>query len=126
MIYRNFLKLLSLPMSSIMCMQNIVESSSKPDIYIFLLKSTSLVCHPHCCKVECHGTPQSGAWIYFPKINLCLLEELPRNYNFTCFSEYTLWADSFLEHRIFHALLCQDTGSKGSFSEDSRQRQFTP
>lgn len=84
MIYTNFLKLLSLPMSSIMCMQNIVESSSKPDTYIFLLKSTSLACLPHCCKAECHGTPQSGAWIYFQKTSLCLLEELPRNYNFTC------------------------------------------
>lgn len=119
------MKLISLPMSSIMCMQNVVDSSSKPDVCIFLLKSTSFACLPHCHEAECHGTPQSGTWIYFLNSSLCLLGDLPRNYNLTCFSGDTLRADSFLEHRIFHALLCQATSSKGHFSKESRQREFT-
>lgn len=60
-----------------------------------------------------------------PEISLCLLEDLLRNYHFPCFSEDTAWGDSFLQHRIFHALLCQASGSKDSFSKDLGQRQFT-
>ena len=122
MMYTNFLKWVSLAMLAVMCMQNIVESTLKTGFFFW---------NP-CPFPASHTAPKQSAMkdlsqvhgFLMPKISLLFLGDLSSSYNVPCFSKGTVWRDRFLQHRIFHSVLCQATGSKDPFNKESRQRQF--